>query len=272
MKLPVTRQSNATCNICSINRRDNGLSEDEKNELKEKYKNLTRSSFGVADVVPTLSKEMAQTFNAVKTVMGGHDPAKNGKQHDALNLFDQFEANIGHEGLVANLNKVAALNAKERMPSALGARHVMNIWFAKNLLLIQSCHASAADLRGQFSGACQIKQVASERDTVRLLLKAPSIDDRSTGAFVNKLFDPSGVDASQHANGCRAVRRCVGDLPITLWPIESLQQRQDLLFKLDEMAIGSDKQRTGIPSEKALTEIRQRARIERGRQLERNTR
>ncbi len=254
-----------------FSRRDNGLSEEEKNELKEKYKNLSRSSFAVADVVPTLSKEMTHTFNSVKNVMSDFDPAKNGRQHDALKLFDQFEANIGHEGLVANLNKVAALNAKERMPSALGARHVMNIWFAKNLLLIQSCHASAADLRGQFSGTCQIKQVASERETVRLLLKAPSIDDRSTGAFVNKLFDPTSVNASQHANGCRAVRRCVGDLPITLWPIESLQQRQDLLFKLDEMAIGSDQQRSGIPSEKALTEIRQRARIERGRQLERNT-
>lgn len=253
-----------------FSRRDNGLSDDEKNELKEKYKNLTRSSFGVADVVPTLSKEMAHTFNAVKTVMGDFDPANNGKQHDALKLFDQFEANIGHEGLVANLNKVAALNAKERLPAALGVRHVMNIWFAKNLLLIQSCHASAADLRGQFSGTCQIKQVASERETVRLLLKAPSIDDRATGAFVNKLFDPTSADASQHANACRAVRRCVGDLPITLWPIESLQQRQDLLLKLDEMAIGSDQQRSGVPSEKLLIEIRQRARIERGRQLARS--
>ena len=251
-------------------RRDNGLSDDEKEVLKEKYKNLARSSFGVAEVVPTLSKDMAQTFAAVTAVMGNFEPEKNGTQHEALKLFDQFEANIGHEGLVANLNKVAALNAKERMPSVLGTRHVMNIWFAKNLLLIQSCYARATDLRGEFSGACQIKEVASERETVRLLLKAPSMDDRSTSAFVDNLFNPANVDASQRAHACRAVRRCVGDLPITLWPVESLQQRQDFLIKLDEMAIGSDQRRAGIPSEKVLMEIRQRARIERGRQLERN--
>ena len=251
-------------------RHDNGLSEEEKDALKEKYKNLTRASFGVADLVPTLSKDMAQTFNAVKAVMGEFDPEKNGKQNEALKLFDQFEANIGHDALVSNLNKVAALNAKERMPSQLSTRHVMNIWFAKNLLLIQSCYASAADLRGHFSGTCDIKQVASERETVRLLLKAPSMDDRSTDAFVNKLFDPTGVDAAQKANACRAVRRCVGDLPITLWPIESLQQRQDFLIKLDEMAIGSDQLRSGAQPKKILMEIRERARIERSRELERN--
>ena len=252
-------------------RPDNGLSESEKETLKEKYRNLARSSFGVADVVPTLSKDMARTFAAVKTVMGKFDPEKTGTQHEALKLFDQFEDSIGHAGLVADLNKVAALNAKERMPSVLGTRHVMNIWFAKNLLLIQSCYARATDLRGEFSGTCQIKEVASERETVRLLLKAPSMDDRSTSAFVDNLFNPASVDASQRAHACRAVRRCVGDLPITLWPIESLQQRQDFLIKLDEMAIGSDRQRSGIPSEKALIEIRQRARIERGRHFERNS-
>ena len=247
-------------------RQNNGLSDTEKEILKEKYKNFTRSSFGIAEVVPTLSKEMAVTFNAVKNVMGEFDPEKNGKQSEALKLFDEFEANIGHDNLVQNLNKVAALNAKERMPSVLGTRHVMNIWFAKNLLLIQSCYASATDLRGHFSGTCQIKAVASERDTVRLLLKAPSMDDRSTDGFVGKLFNADEADVHQKALACRAVRRCVGDLPITLWPIESLQQRQDFLIKLDEMAMGSDQQRSQVPPKKLLVEIRERARIERLRQ------
>ena len=247
-------------------RQDNGMSDTEKEALKEKYKNLTRSSFGIADVVPTLSKEMAVTFNAVKTVMGEFDPEKNGKQNEALKLFDDFEAKIGHENLVQNLNKVAALNAKERMPSVLGTRHVMNIWFAKNLLLIQSCYASASDLRGHFSGTCQIKTVASERETVRLLLKAPSMDDRATDGFVSKLFDADEADVHQKALACRAVRRCVGDLPITLWSVESLQQRQDFLIKLDELAMGSDQQRSSTPPNKLLIEIRERARIERIRQ------
>ena len=247
-------------------RHDNGLSDTEKEELKEKYKNLTHRSFGIAEIVPTLSKEMAVTFNAVKTVMGEFNPEKNVKQHEALKLFDEFEANIGHENLVQNLNKVAALNAKERMPSVLGTRHVMNIWFAKNLLLIQSCYASAADLRGHFSGTCQIKTMASERETVRLLLRAPSMDDRSTDGFVGKLFTADQADVHKKALACRAVRRCVGDLPITLWPVESLQQRQDFLIKLDELAMGSDKQRSTIPSNKLLIEIRERARIERLRQ------
>ena len=250
-------------------RRDNGLAESEQEALKEKYKNLTRSSFGIADVVPTLSKEMATTFNAVKTVMGEYDPQKNGTQHEALKLFDQFEAGIGHEHLVVNLNKVAALNAKERLPAVLGTRHVMNIWFAKNLLLIQSCYASASDLRGQIAGTCQIKAVASERDTVRLLLKAPSMDDRSTDGFINKLFDAKEVDDHQKAHACRVVRRCVGDLPITLWPAEGLQQRQDFLIKLDELAIGSD-QRSALQPKKVLIEIRERARIERARQFDRS--
>ena len=249
-------------------RSNNGLSDAEKEALKEKYKNFARSSFRTAEVVPTLSKEMADTFNAVKRVMGDFDAEKNGKQHEALKLFDKFEANLGHVGLISNLNKVAALNAKERMPTELSTRHVMNIWFAKNLLLIQSCYASATDLRGHFSGVCQIKVVASERETVRLLLKAPSMDDRSTDAFINKLFDPAGIDDSQKAQACRAVRRCVSDLPITLWPIDALQQRQDFLVRLDEMAIGSDQQRIGIQSKKVLIEIRERARIERARQLE----
>ena len=254
--------------LSQFKRSNNGLSDKEKEALKEKYKNFARASFRTAEVVPTLSKEMAETFNAVKVVMGDFDAEKNGKQHEALKLFDKFEANLGHVGLISNLNKVAALNAKERMPSELSTRHVMNIWFAKNLLLIQSCYASATDLRGHFSGVCQIKIVASERETVRLLLKAPSMDDRSTDAFVNKLFEPEGVDEAQKAQACRAVRRCVSDLPITLWPIDALQQRQDFLIRLDEMAIGSDQQRTGIQPKKVLIEIRERARIERVRQLE----
>ena len=251
-------------------RSNNGLSDEEKDALKEKYKNLTRSSFLVAEVLPTLSTEMANTFNTVKAVMGDFEADKNGKQHEALKLFDKFEENLGHVRLVSNLNKVAALNAKERMPSALSTRHVMNIWFAKNLLLIQSCYASATDLRGHFSGVCQLKAVASERETVRLLLKTPSMDDRSTDAFINKLFDPSGVDESQKAKACRAVRRCVSDLPITLWPIDALQQRQDFLIRLDEMAIGSDQQRIGVQPKKILLEIRERARIERVRHVERS--
>ena len=98
------------------------------------------------------------------------------------------------------------------------------------------------------------------------------MDDRSTDGFINKLFDANEVDTLQKAHACRAVRQCVGDLPITLWPIEGLQQRQDFLIKLDELAIGSDAQRFGAQPKKVLIEIRERARIERARQIDRSVR
>ena len=104
----------------------------------------------------------------------------------------------------------------------------------------------------------------SAADAGRLLLKAPSIDDRSALPFVSRLVPLESLGNQQKAAASRVIRRSVAELPTTLWPLEGMQQRQDLLRAIDEMGMHG---RGGsapdlLPSREARLAIRQRAKLE----------
>lgn len=247
-----------------LNRSGRGpSSEEDLAELKKKHAESINGGLDVAELLRESPGDSRRQLSEDTALITGFKFDSKDKAIEPITLLDNLEHQFGKDRVdVALLDVKKAVGAEARKRSGDGpgpqSWRAFSLGSAYHALI--SSRAIGSDMRSKISGL-GIQPKASENETSRLMLKAPLLDDRTAEPFVAKLIDMGNLSPNKRASVYRIVRNAVSTLPTTMWPLESLPQRQLALSKLDTLSFHTPSQEHGGSSLQALTESRERARI-----------
>lgn len=238
---------------------------DSDEELQAFKKHAESVSSGV-DVAALLREPEGQSrrqlSDATALVTGFKYDAKE-KHVDASTLLTNIEAKFGKahvDTALLDLKQAVGIESRRRLSGGPGPESYRSYSLGAAYHALISSRAIATDMRGKIS-ATGMQPLGSSDDTGRLLLKVPTLDERTAEPFVAMLvkFDEKKPEAKPAVY--RAVRMAAADLPTTMWAHEALPQRQNLLAKLDELS-RHDRQSNALPvSRQVVVENKVRARF-----------
>ncbi|MEB0136391.1 hypothetical protein QN362_13695 [Actimicrobium sp. CCC2.4] len=238
-------------------------SEEDLAELKKKHAESINGGLDVAELLRESPGDSRRQLSEETALITGFKFGSKGKAIDPITLLDNLEQQFGKDRVdvaLLDVKKAVGAEARKRPGDGPGPQSWRSFSLAAAYHALISSRAIGSDMRGKISGL-GIQPKASVNETSRLMLKAPLLDDRTAEPFVAKLFDMENVSPSKRPAVYRIVRTAVSTLPTTMWPLESLSQRQLALSKLDTLSFHAPSQEHGGSSLQLRTESRERARI-----------
>lgn len=232
-------------------------------ELKERHAESIHGGLDVEALLRDSSGGSRRQLTDDSALITGFKFESKGDAIKPLALLDNLESQFGKDRVdmaLLDVKKAVGAEARNRSREGPGPQSWRSFSLGAAYHALISCRAIGCDMRSKISGL-GIQPKASEAETSRLMLKAPSLDERTTEPFVAKLVDMDSVSAGKKSAVYRTVRSAVTALPTTMWPLDALPQRQLALSKLDELSLHAPSRDYGGSSLQSLTESRGRSRI-----------
>ncbi|GAA4016694.1 hypothetical protein [Actimicrobium antarcticum] len=240
-----------------------GQSREDLEELKKKHAESVNGGMDVADVFRRQSSTGKRELSDLTVIMTGSEYGKGAKTIDAPGLLAHIEKNHAPKDVdtaLADLQKLVGAEARKRVPDGPGPESHRSFTLCAAFHQMVSSRAIASDMCSRIS-ALGVPPRTTAAEAGRLLLKAPTLDDRTAAPLVNRVANMDALSTTDKAAVCRVVRTAVADLPTTLWPLDGLPQRQNLLNKFDEMSMTEHPSPHPFQSAFPRREQTQRARI-----------
>lgn len=232
-------------------------------ELKRRHAESIHGGLDVEALLHDSSGSGRRHLSDDSALITGFKFDSKGDSIKPLALLDHLERQFGKDRVdvaLLDVKKAVAVEARSRSREGPGPQSWRSFSLGSAYHALISSRAIGVDMRSRISGL-GIQPKGSEAETSRLMLKAPSLDERTVEPFVAKLVDMDTVSPGKKAAVYRTVRSAVTELPTTMWPLDALSQRQLALSKLDELSLHRPSHACGGSSLQSRTESRERTRL-----------
>jgi hypothetical protein len=238
-------------------------SQEDLEELKKAHAESINRGLDIEELLSSSSGTGRRQLTDDTALITGFNFGRQVEAIKPLSLLDNLESQFGSDRVdVALLDIKKAVGAESRQRSRDGpgpqSWRALSLGNAYHALI--SSRAIGLDMCSKIS-SLGVQPKTSAAETSRLMLKVPSLDDRTAEPFVGKLVDMNTVSPEKKPAVYRTVRSAMTALPTTMWPLDTLSQRQLALSKLDELSHHQSSQEYGGSSLAFLTESRARARF-----------